>query len=142
MEHSSYFVKLPFGKRTKFEKMANTTIPLIILTWLRQLQEHFFEQPENSPHIDWNDSGQNCNVPIKNAVVKGVNHVHMLKANTKIAVKIKSFHSIKPNKKDSKKVVKSLFECAERILYQESAYVKDITKCHNPRKIIGALNLS
>ena len=56
-EHSSYFGKLPFGKRTKFEKMANTTIPLVILTWLRQLQEHFFEQPENSPHIDWNDSG-------------------------------------------------------------------------------------
>ena len=57
MEHSSYFGKLPFGKRTKFEKKANTTIPLVILTWLRQLQEHFFEQPENSPHIDWNDSG-------------------------------------------------------------------------------------
>ncbi len=65
--------------------------------WLRQLPEHFFEQPENSPHIDWNDSGRYCNVPIKNAVVKGVNHVHMSKANTKIAVKIKSFHSIKPN---------------------------------------------
>ncbi len=41
-EHSSYFGKLPFGKRTKFEKMANTTIPLVILTWLHQLQEHFF----------------------------------------------------------------------------------------------------
>ncbi len=41
-EHSSYFGKLPFGKRTKFEKMANTTIPLVILTWLRQLQEPFF----------------------------------------------------------------------------------------------------
>ena len=52
----------------------------------------------------------------------------MLKANTKIAVKIESFHSIKPNKKDSKKVVKSLFKWAERILYWESAYVQDITK--------------
>ena len=31
MEHSSYFGKLPFVKRTKFEKMANTTIPLVNL---------------------------------------------------------------------------------------------------------------
>ena len=81
-EHSSYFGKLLFGKRTKFEKMANTTIPLVILTWLCQLQEHFFEQPENSPHIDWNDSGRYCNVPIKNAVVKGVNHVHICQKRT------------------------------------------------------------
>ncbi len=40
-EHSSYFGKLPFGKRTKFEKLVNTTIPLVVLTWLCQLQEPF-----------------------------------------------------------------------------------------------------
>jgi len=49
-------------------------------------------------------------------------------ANTKTAVKIESFHSIKQNKKDSKKVIKSLFEWVERILHRESAYVQDITK--------------
>ncbi len=54
-EHCSYFEKLPFGKKTKFEKMGNTTIPLVILTWLRQLQEHFFEQAEIKESIDWND---------------------------------------------------------------------------------------
>jgi hypothetical protein len=109
-EHCSYFRKLPFGKRTKFEKMANTTIPLVILTWLRQLQEHFFKQPENNPQINWNDSGRYCNVPVKFAVSKGVNYVHMTKTNNKNAFKIESFDSIKPNKKSSKKVVKSLFE--------------------------------
>jgi hypothetical protein len=31
-EHCSYFEKLPFGKKMKFEKMSNTTIPLVILT--------------------------------------------------------------------------------------------------------------
>ena len=102
-EHCSYFGKLPFGKRTKFEKMANATLPLVILTWLRQLQEHFFEQPENNPHIDWNDLGRYCNVPQKFAVAKGVNHVYMAKANNKNAVKIESFDDIKPNNKDSKK---------------------------------------
>ena len=126
-EHSSYFGKLPFGKRTKFEKMANTTIPLVILTWLCQLQEHFFEQPENSPHIDWNDSGRYCNVPVKFVVSKGVNHVHMSMANNKNALKIESFDNIKPNKKKSTTVVKSLFEWAERILYRENDYVDELT---------------
>ncbi len=108
--------------------MANTTIPLVILTWLCQLQEHFFEQPENKSQIDWNDSGKYCNIPVKFAVSKSVNHVHMSKANNKNSTKIESFDSIKPDKKNSKKVVKSLFEWAERILYRESVYVQDITK--------------
>ncbi len=108
--------------------MSNTTIPLVILTWLRQLQEHFFEQSEIKELIDWNDFGQYCNVPLKFAVTKGVNNVHMSKANTANAVKIEFFDSIKPNKKDSKKSVKSLFEWAERILHWESPYVQDIAK--------------
>ncbi len=108
--------------------MSNTTIPLVILTWLRQLQEHFFEQSEIKESIDWNDFGQFCNVPLKYAVTKGVNNVHMSKANTANAVQIESFDSIKPNRKDSKKVVKSLFKWAERILYRESPYVQDIAK--------------
>jgi hypothetical protein len=84
--------------------MSNTTILLVILTWLRQLQEHFFEQSEIKEPIDWNDFGRFCNVPVKFAVTKGVNNVHMSKANTANAVKIKSFDSIKPNKKILKKL--------------------------------------
>ena len=127
-QHCSYFGKLPFGKRTKFEKMANATLPLVILTWLCQLQEHFFEQPENNPLIDWNDVGRYCNVPQKFAVKQGVNDVYMAKANNKNPVKIESFDDIKPNNKDSKKVVKSLFEWADKILDRESVYMQDITK--------------
>lgn len=108
--------------------MANATLPLVILTWLRQLQEHFFEQPENNPHIDWNDLGRYCNVPQKFAVKQGVNDVYMAKANNKNPVKIESFDDIKPNNKDSKKVVKSLFEWADKILDRESVYMQDITK--------------
>ncbi len=98
------------------------------MTWLRQLQEHFFEQSEIKKLIDWNDFGQYCNVPVKFAVTKGVNYVHMSKVNTANAVKIESFDSIKPNKKDSKKTVRSLFEWAKRILYRGSPYVQDIAK--------------
>ena len=67
-EHCSYFEKLPFGKRTKFETMSNAAIPLVILTWLRQLQEYFFNQPEMKESRDWSDYGQYCNVPSKYAV--------------------------------------------------------------------------
>jgi hypothetical protein len=77
---------------------------LAILTWLRQLQEHFFKQSEIKESIDWYDFRQYCNVPLKHAVTKGVNNVHMSKANTANAVKIDSFDSIKPNKKNLKKL--------------------------------------
>jgi len=126
-EHCSYFEKLPFGKKTKFEKMSNTTLALVIMTWLRQLQEHFYEQAEIKPSIDWNDLGRYCNVPYRYAVEKGVSNVHMAKANSTTAAQIETFDNIKPNKKNSTTVVKSLFEWAERILYRENDYVDELT---------------
>jgi hypothetical protein len=60
-EYSRYVGKLPFGKKTKFLKMKNTTTPLVILTWLQQLEEHFYQQPTKSKIIDWNDNGRYCN---------------------------------------------------------------------------------
>ncbi len=36
--HNGYFGKLPFGGRDKFTKMTNTTLPLVVLMWLCQLQ--------------------------------------------------------------------------------------------------------
>jgi hypothetical protein len=40
--HNGCFGKLPFGSKDKFAKMTNTTLPLVILTWLRQLEEYFY----------------------------------------------------------------------------------------------------
>jgi hypothetical protein len=37
------FGKLPFGSKEKFAKMTNTALPLVELTWLRQLEEYFYE---------------------------------------------------------------------------------------------------
>jgi hypothetical protein len=45
--HSGYFAKLPFGSKANFEKMPNTILPMILLTWLRQLQEHFYKISDN-----------------------------------------------------------------------------------------------
>ena len=133
-EHISYFGKLPFGKKTKIVKMENTTIPLVILTWLRQLQEHFYQEPTISPSIDWNDIGRYCNTQQKHAVKKGVNNIHMSKAAATSLRKITSFDDIKQNKKDSDKVVKSLYDWAVMILHRDIPYVQDITKSIEGKK--------
>jgi hypothetical protein len=52
--HSGYFAKLPFGSKDKFKKMPNTILPLVVLTWLRQLQEYFYKIGDNKESGDWN----------------------------------------------------------------------------------------
>ena len=80
--------------------MENTTIPLVTLTWLQQLQVHFYQQPTISPSIDWNDNGRYCNAQQQNAVKKGVNNIHMSKATATSLRNITYFDDIKPNKKN------------------------------------------
>ena len=129
-EHSSYFGKLPFGKKTKFVKMRNVTIPLVILTWLQQLQEHCYSLAPTNDGLNWNDKGRYCNAP-KRLEVKGhVNNMFMQLANNKGGdfYKITLFGDLKPNKMDSEKVVKSLYDWAEMILYRDNSYVQKITK--------------
>jgi hypothetical protein len=41
--HNGYFAILPFGSRDKFATMTNTTLALVVLMWLRQLQEYFYK---------------------------------------------------------------------------------------------------
>ena len=79
--------------------MEHATVPLVILTWLRQLQEHVYRQPIKSPSSDWNDNGIYCNTQQKLAVKKGVNNIHMSKATATSLRNITSFDDIKPNKK-------------------------------------------
>jgi hypothetical protein len=127
-EHCSYFSKLGFGKKMRFEKMSNTIIPLVILTWLRQLQEHFFKLSDISSQADWSDLGRYFAQPQSKQVSKGVNHVHLSSATTQVVNRMKSFDDIKPKKKGkgTDKVVRSLCEWADRILCRNNEYVDDI----------------
>jgi hypothetical protein len=50
--HSGYFAKLPLVSKDKFEKMPNTILPLVVLMWLRQLQEHFYKISDNKESGD------------------------------------------------------------------------------------------
>jgi hypothetical protein len=133
-EHNSYFGKLPFGKKTKFLKMESTTIPLVILTWLRQLQEHFYRQPTLSKSNDWSDHGRYCNARSPLAVKKGVNNIYMATAAGGPLHKMTSFDDVKPNNKDSDVVIKSLYDWSVRILHRDVAYVKDITNSIERKK--------
>ena len=38
-EHNSYFGKLNFGRKEKFKTLTNSSLYLLILTWLRQLEQ-------------------------------------------------------------------------------------------------------
>jgi len=127
-EHCSYFEKLGFGKKMRFDKMSNAILPLVILTWLRQLQEHVYKLPDHSSQTDWSDVGRYFTQPPIKAVSKGVNHVHMSKAKTPVVQRMKSFDDVIPKKtgKGTEKVIRSLLEWADMILFRENAYVEDI----------------
>ena len=114
--------------------MESTTIPLVILTWLRQLQEHFYRQPTLSKRNDWSDHGRYCNAKQPLAVKKGVNNIYMATAAGGPLHKITSFDDVKPNNKDSDVVIKSLYDWSVRILHRDVAYVKDITNSIERKK--------
>ncbi len=57
-EHNSHFDKINFGNKQKFRHMKNPILYLVILTWLRQLQQCFFEKSEQNPARVWNKYGQ------------------------------------------------------------------------------------
>ncbi len=115
--HSRYFAKLPFGSKANFEKMPNTILPLVVLTWLRQLQEHFYEISDNKESGDWNVHGKYCALRTKHMSKDfPLGNVHMMKANSTSLVKVESVTCIKPDGKHTKGVVKSFEEWAAKIL--------------------------
>ncbi len=134
--HSGYFTKLPFGSKDKFEKMPNTILPLVVLTWLRQLQEHFYKIGDNIESGDWNVHGKYCAIRAKN-VSKDfpLYNVHMMKANSTSLVKVDSVTYIKPNGKPHKTVVKSLEGWAAQILcWDNNDYVTNIANSDDKTK--------
>ena len=108
--------------------MANTTIPLVILTWLRQLQEHVFKLPDHNSQADWSDLGCYFTQPLSKAVSKGVNHVHSSNATSPKVYRMTSFDNIIPRKKGKgiNKVVRSLSKWADKILCRNNEYIDDI----------------
>ncbi len=134
--HNGYFGKLTFGSKDIFAKMTNTTLPLVMLTWLRQLKEYFYKIGDTNEIRDWNTHGKYCPVRARNVTNKlPLENIHMRKAYNTALTKITSVEWIKPDSTNNKKVVESLKEWAAKILCRNSDYVKtkqlQITKQRN-----------
>ncbi len=133
--HNGYFGKLPFGSKDKFTKMTNTTLPLVMLTWLCHLEEYFYKIGDTNESGDWNTHRKYC--PVKAwSVTKEfpLENIHMSKANNTTVEKITSVSWIKPDNKINKKVVKSLEEWAAKILCLDNEYVKNKATADNKTK--------
>ncbi len=64
-EHNSYFGKLNFGRKEKFKTLSNSLLYLLILTWLRQLEQYFNNFESNRVSLgDWNKHGKYYGTPI------------------------------------------------------------------------------
>jgi hypothetical protein len=54
--HSGHWSKVLFGTKQKFLQRNNTTLSLVILTWLQQLQQFFLDK-NTDKNGDWNILG-------------------------------------------------------------------------------------
>jgi hypothetical protein len=62
-KYNGHFARVQFGGKKKLMENHNFKLSLIILTWLRQLQQYFLTPViKNSPKGDWNKYGKNCGV--------------------------------------------------------------------------------
>jgi hypothetical protein len=100
--------------------MTNT-LPLVMLTWLRQLEEYFYKNGDTNENGDWNTHGKYCPVKAR-SVTKDFpfENINMSKANNTTVGKITSVSWIKPDNKINKKVIKSLEEWAAKILCRDN----------------------
>ena len=116
--HTSYFSKLHFGSKQKFVHYEKPILFLVILTWLRQLQQYFFTKEETDNCIDWNKHGRYWGTPTGNVDI-GLGYVHMSTATSEVWTLVESFSYFKPSSKRKPGVVLSLEEWAANILQLE-----------------------
>jgi hypothetical protein len=96
--------------------MKNPTLCLVILMWLRQLQQCFFEKSEQDPLRDWNKYGRyygTGTVFVSGRAKLSTINMCTVKSETRTPVTDVSF--FKPNK-ERNDVVSSLEEWAARLL--------------------------
>ncbi len=54
------FCAIKFGAKSNIKKMKDNTLFLEILTWLRQLQQYFYNCPERDKNCNWSNYGNYC----------------------------------------------------------------------------------
>jgi hypothetical protein len=59
-DHNGHFSAIKFGGKSNIEKMKHKILFLVILTWLRQIQQYFYNQPDRSENCNWSKYGNYC----------------------------------------------------------------------------------
>jgi hypothetical protein len=115
-DHCGIFGKHSFGTKLYLKKSSNPVLPLVILTWLRQLQQYFFLQDERNEDRDWNSYGRYCATKTKNTEGEfgNLNNINMSVANDTEPTPVTDVSQFKPD--DKKGIITSLEEWAGRIL--------------------------
>ncbi len=62
--HSRHWSKVKFGTMQDFNGRQNKTLTLVVLTWLRQLQQYFLQRP-NENNGDWSKLRKYCGMTTK-----------------------------------------------------------------------------
>ncbi len=95
--------------------MTNITLTLVVLTWLRQLQEHFYKISDTNENGDWNTHGKYAPFKARHMTREfPLDNMHMMRASSTAVAKITSVQWIKPDNKNSKQVIKPLEEWAAK----------------------------
>ena len=59
-DHDGNFSAIKFGAKSNIKKMKDNTLFLVILTWLQQLQQYFYNCPERDKNCNWSNYGNYC----------------------------------------------------------------------------------
>ncbi len=90
---------------TNLKKMTNITLPLVVLTLSRQLQEYFYKIGDTNDNGDWNAHGKYAPIKARHVTREiRLDNMHMMKANSTAVAKITSVQLIKPDSKNTKQV--------------------------------------
>ncbi len=115
--HSGYWSCVQFGARTKFFEGSNGILSLVVLTWLRQLQQFFLNDEHGHNNGDWNNLEKYTGVttnPMKDTTLLA-NINFSAAAKPKVLTQITNVDQFKP-KEDITGVCTSLEEWTLRIL--------------------------
>lgn len=59
-DHDGNFSAIKFGAKSNIKKMKDNTLFLVILTWLRQLQQFFYNCSVKLENRNWSNYGNYC----------------------------------------------------------------------------------
>ena len=114
--HNGHFTKSNFGTRSAFLKMENGTLSLVIITWLRQLQQ-FFCKADTQLNGDWSKMGKYTPTTKNPTSSDPLSHIFFTTCDKQLFLKqIKSLSDLTPIEENDRGVCTSLEEWAMRIL--------------------------